>query len=80
VHPKRFLLVEGDEGVKEDDGGVCRGISEGLRWREWGGGESSVFLDGGVGEGERGLDVKGVDGHDGGWEEGGEGKREQMAL
>lgn len=77
MYPKGFLLVEGDEGVKEDDGGVCRGIGECLRWGERGGGEGRVFLYGGLGESEGGLDVKGVDGHGGGWEEG---KRERMAL
>jgi hypothetical protein len=64
MYPKGFLLVEGDEGVKEDDGGISRGVGEGLRWREGGSWESGMFLDGRVGEGERGLDVKVEEGHD----------------
>jgi len=63
VYPKGFLLIEGDEGVKQDYRGVRRGISEGL-WRGEGrGGEGDVFLDRRVCEGEGGLDVKGEEGH-----------------
>lgn len=63
MNPEGFLLVEGDEGVKEDDGCVGRSIGEGLRWGEGRGGECGVFLDGRVGEGEGRLDVKGEERH-----------------
>lgn len=73
MHPKRFLLIERDEGIKKDYGSVGRGICEGLRWGERRGGKSSVFLNGRVGESEGGLDVKREEGHvdiggGGGWE------------
>jgi hypothetical protein len=63
VYPKGFLLVKGDEGVKEDDGSISRGIGEGLRRREGGSWEGGLFLDGRVGEGEGGFDVKVEEGH-----------------
>ena len=63
MNPEGFLLVKGHEGVKQDHGGVGRCIGKGLRWGEGRGGEGGVFLDGRVGEGERGLDVKGEEGH-----------------
>ena len=82
MNPEGFLLVEGHEGVKQDHGGVCRCVGKGLRWGEGRGREGGVFLDGGVGEGEGGLDVKGEEGHfDIGDDDGsaGEGKEETKA-
>jgi hypothetical protein len=63
MNPKGFLLVEGDEGVKEDYRCVGRSICKGLRRGEGRGGEGGMFLDGRVGEGKGRLDVKGEEGH-----------------
>jgi len=63
VHPEGFLLIERDEGVEEDNGGIGRGIGKGLRRGEGRGREGGVFLDGGVCECDGGFDVKGEEGH-----------------
>jgi len=59
VYPEGFLLVERDKGVEEDHGSVHGSVGKSLRGGEGRGRKGGMILDGRVGEGKGGFDVKG---------------------